>query len=237
MNWLDNEKYNVTSQRGEDGIIAAIFSVIKPINKWCIEIGAGNGYHLSNTWNLINNQGWNSVQIENNHRRFRQLQEKYKNNGNIHCVNAFVVSTMDQELSQTSCPKNPDLLVIDIDGDDYHLWSYTNLYHPRVVMIEFNPTIPFWETFINPIQESLGSSLTALVTLGKEKGYELAYVTEWNAFFVKKSLFFKLKIKDNSVWLLAQHTVKYITYVYQSFDNQTKVGGANKRLWGKGKVI
>ncbi|CAN0123266.1 unnamed protein product [Heterosigma akashiwo] len=34
------------------------------MNKWCVEFGAWDGKHLSNTWSLINEHGWSSVQIE-----------------------------------------------------------------------------------------------------------------------------------------------------------------------------
>lgn len=45
---------NVTSQCGEDGIIEKIFEMIGARNKWCVEFGAYDGKHLSNSYNLIN---------------------------------------------------------------------------------------------------------------------------------------------------------------------------------------
>ena len=49
---------NVTSQYGEDGMIAKIFEFIGVKNRWCVEFGAWDGKYLSNTWDLINNKGW-----------------------------------------------------------------------------------------------------------------------------------------------------------------------------------
>jgi hypothetical protein len=52
---------NVTSSGGEDGIVEKIFEVIIGAqNKWCVELGALNGTHDSNVWNLINNHDWSS---------------------------------------------------------------------------------------------------------------------------------------------------------------------------------
>jgi hypothetical protein len=35
-----------------------------------------------------------------------------------------------------------DFLSIDIDGNDYHAWHAIKNYQPKILMIEFNPTIP-----------------------------------------------------------------------------------------------
>ena len=43
---------NVYSTQGEDGLIDVVFRVLPPKNKWCVEFGAWDGFHLSNTANL-----------------------------------------------------------------------------------------------------------------------------------------------------------------------------------------
>jgi hypothetical protein len=59
-------------------------------------------------------------------------------------------------------------------------------YRPKVVCIEFNPTIP---TEVDFVQErdpttSQGCSLKALYRLAKERGYQAVCVLPWNAVFV-----------------------------------------------------
>ena len=54
---------NVFSQFGEDGIIARIFEIIGLQSKACIEFGAWDGFHMSNTANLWT-KGWKGVLIE-----------------------------------------------------------------------------------------------------------------------------------------------------------------------------
>ena len=51
--YLANFAQNITSQNGEDGVIGKIFEIMPPLNKFCVEFGAWNGFHLSNTCSLI----------------------------------------------------------------------------------------------------------------------------------------------------------------------------------------
>jgi hypothetical protein len=53
---------DVTSQSGEDGVIARIFELIGTTNKVCIEFGAAEGRALKgNTWSLISKHGWRGI--------------------------------------------------------------------------------------------------------------------------------------------------------------------------------
>ena len=77
--------YNNFSQNGEDGIIQEIIKRIglqKSKENWCVEFGAWDGIHLSNTFNLVQ-QGWNAVYIEGNKSRYKDLirtSKKYNQN-------------------------------------------------------------------------------------------------------------------------------------------------------------
>ena len=48
---------NVTSEHGEDGVIKRIFVVIGAQSRSCVELGALNGVHGSNVWQLIKKSG------------------------------------------------------------------------------------------------------------------------------------------------------------------------------------
>jgi hypothetical protein len=52
---------NVTSQNGEDGIIEKLLELIGATNEWVVEIGAWDGKHLSNSWNLINRKRCDAI--------------------------------------------------------------------------------------------------------------------------------------------------------------------------------
>lgn len=197
---------NVTSQFGEDGIISKILELIKPINRWCVEFGAWDGKYLSNTWNLINNKGWSGVLIEGDSDRFMALQEDNASRLNQVLVRHGYVGwqtndSLDSYLRQTPIPHNFDVLSIDIDGNDWHVWNALTEYKPRLVVIEFNPSASNELYFVQDADATLnqGASLRALVELGKSKGYELAATTYTNAFFVLAEDFSKLNIADNTI--------------------------------------
>ncbi len=136
--WLATRKQTVTSQWGEDGIIESIFERIGTNNKWCCEFGAWDGKHLSNTWNLIHNRGWQGVLIEGEKSRASKLS----NIPGVVPMCAFVEvsgrDSLDILLSRTPIPYDFDLLSIDIDNDDYYVWEGLTKYRPRVVIIEIN---------------------------------------------------------------------------------------------------
>ena len=145
---------NVTSRAGEDGIIAEIFRRVGTNSKWCVEFGASNGTHDSNVWTLIKNEGWSGVLIEADKTYFGKLTETYKGFPQAICLNLFISFEGEQRLdavfARTPLPKDFDLLSIDIDGNDYHVWESLVEYWPRVAIVEFNPTIPNDIEFVQP---------------------------------------------------------------------------------------
>jgi hypothetical protein len=204
--WLKGHRNNVTSQYGEDGILNKIFETIGEGKKWCVEFGAWDGKKYSNTFDLIASKRWNSVQIEGNKDRFRELLDTHGNNSNVHCICAVIgfnpkKDTIEHFLRTTPIPVGFDLISIDIDGNDYHIWESIKDFRPRVVLIEFNAAIPNDVVYVQDRNFDInqGSSLMAMVELGKKKGYELVATTNNNAFFVVKEEFTKFKIKDNQI--------------------------------------
>lgn len=125
---------NETSQFGEDGIIDALLKRFGETNRWCFEVGAHNGEYLSNTKRL-RDQGWSAVLIEHHEPHFAELQ-RYESDS-VRCVHHRISDTdLDTVLDSAGCPEQPDLGVIDIDGDDY--WVFKNLRRrPRILMVEF----------------------------------------------------------------------------------------------------
>src|SRR5215217_7907134 len=63
--WLLDHRANVTSQIGQDGILAKIFEVIGPGARYCVEFGAWDGRWLPNTYSLIADRGWRGLLIGN----------------------------------------------------------------------------------------------------------------------------------------------------------------------------
>lgn len=233
---LLSSRHNVTSEHGEDGIIDQIITVIGEESRWCVDLGALNGTHGSNVWHLIKEQGWSGVLIEADRTYFEKLQQEYAGIDRAHCVNAFVsfegADALDALLARTPLPREFDLFSLDIDGNEYHLWESLSAYRPRVMVVEFNPSIPNDVSFIQSRDMNVfqGSSLRALIELGKRKGYELVATNEVNAFFVLQELFPKFGIADNSIDAL--HTDhQYETKLFQLYDGTLKIAGYTKLMW------
>jgi hypothetical protein len=234
---LDSRR-NVTSQLGEDGLIERIFQIIGIANKWSVEFGANDGRHVSNTWNLIHNMGWTGVLIEGDSNCLPQLHENCKDVlERTRIVEAFVGIegdyTLDAILTRLDAPNDIDLLSIDIDGDDWHVWNAVKIFRPRVVVIEFNPTIDNDVLFVQDYRSYHGSSLSAMIELGKAKGYELVAATDFNALFVIQELFPQFGIVDNSIDAI--YSSPHLIRVFQGFDGTIFPTGDLRLLW-KGPI-
>lgn len=239
--WLLDHRRNVTSQFGEDGIIEKIFDIIGEKSTWCVELGALNGVHDSNVWDLLQHKGWSGILIEADITNYRKLKPLYATNEKVVCVNEFVSfegsHALDVIFAHTLIPKEFDLLSLDIDGNEYHLWESLIVYSSRVMIVEFNPSIPNDIDFVQPRDMDIfqGSSLHALVRLGMQKGYELVSVTGVNAIFVKKELLPLFGIKDNSPESLYTDTSAY-TRLFQLYDGTLVLSGCDMLLWHKKKI-
>ena len=109
-------------------MIAKTFELIGVSNRWCVEFGAWDGKYLSNTWDLINNKGWCAVLVEGDDRRAASLAEIHRSrNAEVFVRHAYVgwegENSLDSILGATSIPLDFDLLSVDIDGNDWHVWN------------------------------------------------------------------------------------------------------------------
>lgn len=226
---------NVHSQFGEDGIIEKVVSML-PVSRWCVEFGAWDGKVFSNTHLLLSEKGWSGVLIESDPAKYTELCATYRGNGRVTCLNRKVAfegdDLLDNILAGTEAPRDFDLLSIDIDGNDYHVWKSVERYRPKLVVIEFNNTIPNCVEFVQEADFSVhqGSSLLALCGLGKTKGYELIAVTDFNAFFVDGRYYPSFSMADNSPEAI-NNPQKYVTHVFQLFDGTLGWSGNLKLLW------
>jgi hypothetical protein len=234
--WLLKHAFNKFSQTGEDGVVAKILSLIPERDSWCVEFGAWDGIHLSNVRNLILGSRYQAILIEGNVTKFNELKGNYTKFAGVSTINAFVgfdaATGLDRILLTTKIPRKFDFLSIDIDGNDYHVWHAVKEYRPKVVCIEFNPTIPTEVAFVQSANSQInhGSSLLALDQLARAKGYELVCVLPWNAFFVDQQYFSELGITDNRPEVLRQD-LSAITWLFSGYDGTMFLSGSRKLPW------
>ena len=183
---------DVYSQGGEDGVIAEVLRRIGATadgDRWCAEVGAWDGVHWSNTARLIREDAYRAVLIEGDAGRAAALGEAHPGR-NVVGIHALVTTNgsmgLDSLLAATDIPEEFDLLSIDIDGCDYYVWQAMRRYRPKVVVIEYNPTVPNPVVWVQPDDSGVqqGCSAAALVELGSRKGYALAAATMSNLIFV-----------------------------------------------------
>src|SRR6056297_2455992 len=132
---LADHARDVHSQFGEDGILAEILSRLgiaqETREKWCVEFGAWDGVYLSNTYRLIDEEDWRAVLIEGDPARHADLCRNIPSDRIVKLcrfVGFGETDSLDAILSETAIPQEFDLLSIDIDGCDYHVWESLNRY-------------------------------------------------------------------------------------------------------------
>lgn len=174
------------SQMGEESIIDFIFKSIQPTNRFYVDIGAGDGFQLSNVRNLIN-QGWTGLMVDANNKGNKEVKQ--------HLVNADNICDI---LKLYKVPKIFDFLSLDIDGNDlYVLKSILSNYKPRVFIVEFNGTLPVEACISIKYNENhkwnndnyYGASFKAFNKIARMNDYVLIYqLYSTNLFFIKADL-------------------------------------------------
>lgn len=216
--------------KNESGKVLEAMKHIPSLDRWCVEFGAQDGITRSNTRPLILNHDYSSVQIEINKDYYSELEELYRDNDKIYTFNKSVgfkkSDGLDSILSDTPVPLDFDFLSIDVDGNDYHIWKAINKYRPKIVCIEYNPTIPNEIYFVQEPNESInhGNSPRAIVELAKEKNYELVSVSRDNLFFVDDKYFDNFGIKDNSLGKL-RTSLHHVTWIFSGYDGHIFIRG------------
>lgn len=191
------------SQFEEDGILLLIFSLVRPLNRTCVEICAGSGQEC-NTANLILNHGWWGHLFDGDARNVKSGKAFFNGNKDSFLypprfTKAWITAENVNDLIAESGVTGPiDLLSLDIDGMDYWVWKAISVIEPQVVVCEtHNPvppdralTVPYDPKFVFSSENYRGASLAAMCKLGREKGYRLigTHRFGFNAFFMKNGV-------------------------------------------------
>ena len=219
---LNNHKHNIYSQSGEDGIVDKLLSIgtLEP-NFQFVEFGAHDGVTNSNCFNLLKNKNYEGLFIEPDKKRFQELLINTKNYNSTN-IKSFVTpngkTSLDNILNDNKIDKNFDILSIDIDGFDYQIFESLNRFKPKIVIIEYNPTIPNDVSYIQPYNTKSrhGSSVKSLIELGESKGYIPVALTDTNLFLLDLDIFenSSLKILDLNEERDDADTKIYVFYGY-----------------------
>lgn len=188
MVFLPRHNKRIYSQNGEDGILLAIFDKIGFTNKRYLEFGATPKYNNGQILDAKHGCSgilWNGSFMNCD---YSEIHEEFVTVENIH------------ELCQKyEVPAEPDMVSIDIDGNDWHVWrELDKVCHPRVVIIEHlgqfgakeDKVMPYDPTHVWDGSCYAGASMYALFLLGRKLGYSLVCSDSMgvNLFFVRDDL-------------------------------------------------
>jgi hypothetical protein len=198
-----NDKY---SQNGEDGILEEMLKRLNITEGFVCEFGAWDGMYLSNTYALIE-KGFKGVFIEGDPNKYSELLETVaKTPDSIYPINAYVdhnpesENSLDNLLKRTPCPRDFEVLSIDIDSYDYHVWKSLTNYRPKIIIIEINSAANTDDNnHIHTPGKYQGTGFRPTFNLGLEKGYTF-FVHTGNAIFVRNDIYPQLNFHyDNEL--------------------------------------
>lgn len=231
---------NVHSQYGEDGIIEEILkrldAVRDPGPRYCVEFGAWDGKHLSNTYRLITERNYRAVLIEADPVKCKALTHNLPQSSVVK-LNRFVsfegASTLDALLSETDIPVAFDLLSIDIDGNDYYILESLQKYRPTLVCIEFNPTIPNAVDYVQPrdFRVKHGSSANSIASLAASKGYAVVAATHCNLLLLDRSHLSSVGLSHEPSLDDVRDDRDARTYVFCGYDGTLLLSQPLKMPW------
>ncbi len=201
----------IYSQNEEDGIIREIFNRIGLFNRVFVEIGVGNG--LENNTSALLLDGWSGLWMDCNKNNAKAIRK-----GLFVLFQSGVLTFVHEQVTTTNVNKlilkngicgEIDLLSIDIDGNDAHLFDAITSISPRCVVIEYNakfgPCIEYCMPYDPKYSwhggDDAGASLAYLERLVSANKYALVgcNLTGSNAFFVREDLLGDLFFSPSSV--------------------------------------
>jgi hypothetical protein len=200
---LEWSGFKVYSQSDEDGILSRIFEIIGTTDRRFVEFGCEAG--LENNTRYLLEQGWFGLWMEGNpdyavsvrHNfldelasRRLQFHETFVTPGNINTL-----------LNEHEITGEIDLLSIDIDSNDHHVFKAITAISPRVVCLEHNHTFPPGVEWVMPYDPEFrwdpasgtatyGASISSMAAIAAQKGYVLVGcgLCSANGFYVRSDL-------------------------------------------------
>ncbi|KAA3630800.1 MAG: hypothetical protein DWQ08_05710 [Proteobacteria bacterium] len=200
---INREEYRVFSQHREDGIIAFLLDSAGIGSRKFVEFGFGPD--VCNCLSLLLDRNFSGLFIDGDAEKCTAARRAYRwlDSPDVTVVDAFLtMENLNSVIERNGFGGDIDVLSIDVDGNDYWLWSAIDALDARIVVIEYNAslgrdrslTIPYHPGFRRYRAHKSGfyhgASLSALEKLGLNLGYRLVGCdsTGVNAFFVKRDL-------------------------------------------------
>ena len=194
---LTRFELRVFSQNGEDGVLCELLRRTGSATRHFAEFGIGTGVQGSAVF-LAEVLGWRGLFIEPSD-DYLAVERRWAGRPQVRTARSLVTpENVNVLFAEHGVPEEPDVVSIDIDGNDYWVWEALT-FRPRILVIEYNghlDTSPDVR-LVQPYEERawdntdfFGASLGALEALGRRKGYRIVHteLAGVNAFFVREDL-------------------------------------------------
>jgi hypothetical protein len=196
-------EFRIFSQGGEDGIIQFLVANLAIKNKTFIEFGTED-FRESNCRFLLVKDNWSGFVVDGSAQNMRRLRSfPFYWRHSLQCKAAFITrDNINAILEESGFAKDLGILSIDIDGVDFYVLSELEIWHPSILIVEYNAlfgkerpvSVPYDQAFYRSRKHYsnlyYGASLAAFHGLLGERGYALVGVNGLgnNAFFVRRDL-------------------------------------------------
>lgn len=205
---IKNAGFRCYSQFDEDGIILYLLTLVGIKNNTVVEICCGNG-HESMSANLIINHGFKGYLFDGNSKNIEIAKKFFSKHKECLLVKPTIKNTwimkdnINKVLSDNEVGGEIDVLAIDMDGVDYHIWEAIDQINPRICIFEvqiiiphnISVTIPYSKNFDYKKQEKKlenfrSMSHLAMNKLSEKKGYTFVGSNKhgFNVFYVRNDL-------------------------------------------------
>jgi hypothetical protein len=205
---LAQAERSVFSPAGQDGVLEKVFEIIEPTHRYLVDLGAGDGVAASCSRNLIANHGWRGLLVEPDPDLAAALGRTYAGQDAVQTLEAgFFPGDVEILLERADVPRDLDLLIVTLHGNDWYVWRAIQEFRPKVVQIEYNAAFAPPQTMVieyHPLNYwdgsiYFGASIQSLYALGQRKGYELVYAERSGTtlYFVDRRYFSRFGIVNN----------------------------------------
>jgi len=168
------------SQNGEDGIIDFLSGRINHPNRYFIEIGSSDGIENNTAWLAIAKK-YSGIMIEADTKISaisKEIMTEY--NLGVECINIFVNKDNANQLAEITIHKDPDVLSLDIDGNDYYIAKALMEagFRPKIFVVEYNSSYGPFHSLTIVYKDNFN-----FLEAHKTQLYYGVSVTGWKRFF------------------------------------------------------
>ncbi|HEY3796618.1 MAG TPA: hypothetical protein VGM09_32765 [Bradyrhizobium sp.] len=201
---LEQVGFSRFSEFEEDGHLLYLLTLAGSVSRTVVEISSQDGRTCMAT-NLLVHHRWRGFLFDGDPvfvaegRRFFARHPATRALPPVVQSEWFTRDNVNRVLASVGVPGEVDVLSLDIDGNDLHLWNAMTL-RPRILICEFNNVVPSELALTIPYQADFSyaalppdqalfrsASLAAYVAVSRRKGYRLAGINAlgFNAIFLR----------------------------------------------------